>query len=410
MPPAANTIDRIAHQVLLHCPLAGKPLATLWAANAFAKLASLRDRWSWLIKFGQFNIPNVYATGTVTITSADPTLLIGTGTVWTQSMVGRQFTLGLSNGYDLVEFIDSTHMRIGLPWGDPDVTNVGYQILQRYVTVPSDFAMFLSVLDPTRNQRLRTGIERRELDLRDPRRTTTGQPYVVAEAGYAPAYAGSVDATPFQVKGSGAVPTFGGAYSGPTDTIYTVEITTGGASGTAVFSWRRGTGAAVTGVTTDSEGVGLTGNVVVAFPNDPANPYDVGDIFVARATVGQSSFGSPRYELWPTQLTQTVYPYYYLAGPPDLSVLTNATLPNSIRPDVVLKGALAEAAAWAGRGDQENPLYDLKAAAKNTVEFERMVDILALRDDDLFPADVTYVRDLPFAGPPWDAAWEQAHA
>lgn len=407
MPPAANTIDRIAHQLLLHCPLAGKPLATLWAANAFAKLAGLRDRWSWLVKYNQFAIPSVYATGTATITSADPTLIIGTGTVWTQNMVGRQFTVGTSFGYDVVEFIDTTHIRIGLPWGDADVTGVGYQILQRLVTVPTDFAMFLSVLDPTRNKRLRTGIERRELDRRDPRRTSTGEPYVIAEAGYAPAYAGSIDATPFQVKGSGAVPQFGGAYSGPTDTIYTVEITTGGASGTAVFSWRRGTGSVTTGVTTDSEGVGLTGNVVVSFP---AGTYVLGDIFVARATVGQSSFGSPRYELWPTQLTQSVYPYYYVATPPDLSTLTQATLPHSIRPDVVLKGALAEAAAWAGRGDQKNPMYDLKAATKNLVEFERSVDILALRDDDLYPADVTYFDDLPFAVPPWDAGWEQAHS
>lgn len=407
MPPAANTIDRIAHQLLLHCPLAGKPLATLWTANAFAKLASLRDRWSWLIKYGQFAIPAVYSTGTVSVTSADPTLIIGSGTTFTQSMVGRQFVLGTSFSYDIVEFIDTTHIRIGLPWGDADQSGAGYQILQRFVTVPTDFAMFLSVLDPTRNQRLRTGVERRELDQRDPRRTSTGQPYVIAEAGYSPAYSGSVDATPFQVVGSGTSPQFGGAYSGPSDTIYIVEITTGGDTGTAVFKWKRGTGSYTTGVTTGSEGIGLTGNVVVAFPT---GLYVVGDVFVARATVGQSSFGQPRYELWPTQLTQSVYPYYYLAGPPDLSTLPQATLPNSIRPDVLLKGALAEAAAWAGRGEEKNPLYDLKAAAKNTVEFERMVDILALRDDDVYPSDVTYFHDLPFAGPPWDAGWEQAHS
>ena len=408
MPPVANTIDRIAHQLLLHCPLAGKPLATLWVANAFARLCGQRDRWSWLVRSSQFLIPAVYETGTVSVASTDPTLITGIGTTFTNNMVGSVIQIdGAFGSYDIVEFIDTTHIRIGLPWGMADQTSVGYWIAKRYVTVPTDFAQFLSVVDVAQNQRLRTGIERRELDRRDPRRTSTGQPYVIAEAGYSPAYSGSVDATPFQVRGSGTSPTFGGAYSGPSDTIYTVEITTGGDTGIAVFKWRRGgTGSFTTGVTTDSAGVGLTGNVVVAFPT---GLYVVGDVFVARATIGQSSFGAPRYELWPTQFTQSVYPYFYVALPPDLSAQVGATLPTTIRPDVLLKGALAEAAAWAGRGAEVNPLYDLKAATKNLAEFARETDLLALRDDDVYLADVTYFHDLPFAGPPWDASWEQAH-
>lgn len=403
------TIDQIAHQVLLHCPSAGKPLATLWAANAFARLAESRDRWSWRVKYGQIAIPAAYSTGTVSISSTDPTLVTGVATVWTPEMVGRQLVIGAAFGYDISEFIDSTHIRIALPWADVDQSAVGYMIVQRLITVPEDFAMFLSVLDPTRNKRLRTGVERRELDQRDPRRTSMGEPYVLAEAGYGPAYAGSVDATPFQVRGSGASPLFGGSYSGPSDTIYTVEITTGGASGTAVFKWRRGNGSYVTGVTTDEAGIGLTGGVTVYFPT---GTYVLGDIFVARA-VSKPGFGLARFEMWPTQTVQSAYPYYYLSLPPDAAsiVATGYTLPRTIRPDAILKGALAEAAAWAGRSASEpNPLYDLKAATKNSIEFSSMIDLLALRDDDIYPADVTYYSELPFAGPPWDASYEQRHA
>lgn len=404
------TIDQIAHQILLHCPSAGKPLATLWAANTFAKLSELRDRWSWRIKYGQINIPASYSTGTVAITSADPTLVIGTGTTWTPEMIGRQISIGTSFGYDISEFVDATHVRINLPWGDADVSGVGYIISQRIVTMPEDFAMFISVLDTTRNKRIRTGIERRELDRRDPRRTTTGEPYVIAEAGYGPAYAGSVDAIPFRADaGTGQSPLFGGAYSGPTDTIYVVEITTGGASGTAVFKWRRGNGAYTTGVTTDSAGVGLSGGVSVYFPSD--DTYDVGDTFISRA-VSKPGYGPARMELWPTQLTQGAYQYYYLSLPPDAAAIMaqGFTLPRTIRPDVILKGALSEAHAWPGRGDAPNPMFDLKAASRRAVEFQQDVDLLALRDDDMYPTDVTYYQDLPFAGPPWDASWEQVHA
>lgn len=406
---ALDTIDKVAHQLLLHCPLAGKPLATLWASNSWLKLAETYDRWSWRIKFGQFNVPAAYDTGLITITSADPTLITGSGgAVFTQSMVGRQFRLGYSFGYDIIEFLDSQHVRIGLPWGDIDQVAVPYQIVQQYVTVPEDFASFISVLDVTRNFRLRTGVERREIDQRDPRRTASGIAYALADAGYAPSFAGSVDATPFQVRGSGPAPSFGGAFNGPTDTVYVVEITVGGVTGTAQFKWRRGTGAYVTGVLTDGGGVGLSGNIVVNWDPTSTLVYALGDIFVIRARA-QQSFGLPRFEMWPVQLSQVVYPYYYYTTPPDLTV-PGTSLPRTIRGAVVLKGAMAEARAWAGRGLEKNPLYDLKGSVKDAAEFESDSNLLVLRDDEMYPKDVTYFSELPFAGPPWDAMWEMRHA
>lgn len=401
-----DTIDKIASQLLLHCPLAGKPLATVWASNSWEKLARGRDRWSWLCKFGQFQIPAAYSTGTIAVSSADPTLLTLTGGTFTAAMVGRSIRIGQYVApYELSEFVDSTHMRITLPWGMADETAATFTIYQQYVTVPDDFAAFIAAIDPVRNTKLYCGAERREIDRRDPRRTTSGNPYVLAEAGYGAQYAGSVDVTPFQVRGTGTVPVFGGAYNGPVSTIYIVEITTGGDTGTAVFKWKRGSGSYTTGVVTDAAGNGLSGNVFVAFPT---GTYNVGDVFVSRATAA-ASFGNARFELWPGQLTQLVVPYYYAALPPDLT-LPGATLPRTIRGDVLLRGALAECKAWAGRGDERNALYDLKASVRDQTDFERAIDLLALRDDDLFPRDVTSYQELPFAGPPWDAAWEQVHA
>jgi hypothetical protein len=404
-----DTIDKIAHQGLLEFPLAGKPLCTLWASNRFLQLADLRN-WSWRYKFSEFGIPSAYSTGTVTITSADPTLLIGNGTAWTPSMVGMQLIIGYSFGYDLIEFIDSTHMRISMPWLDVDQIAIGYQFRQQYVTPPADFLSFDSILYPTRNYKIRHGVERREIDRRDPRRTTTGIPYVVAEAGYGPAFAGTIDATPFAANAvGGPPPVFGGQFSGPADTLFFVQIVVGGDTGSSTFQWWRGNGPLSPVTVTDPNGVALSSGIIVYFPHIPSGPlYSPGDVFVSRAK-SVPSFGIPRFELWPVQLTQSVYPYYYLAQPPDLSAIANGTLPATIPGHAILEGMRADAAAWPGRGSEVNKYYDLKAVAVHEAKFTRWVDLLALKDDEIYPKDVSYYRDLPFAGPPWDAAWEQRH-
>lgn len=406
-----DTVDKVAHQLLLHNSLAGRPLALLWAANALSKLTDAAE-WSWRTRYGEFVLPDVYVTGTVTIASTDPTLLVGVGTTWTPEMVGRQFRVGTSFGYDLVEWIDATHMRIAMPWGDQFPTAAGYMIYQQYVTVPADFGYFISVIDPVRNYKLRTGIERRELDRRDARRTITGIPYVIAEAGYATTVGsepnGNVDATPVQAAGTAGDPSpyFAGPYAGSVDAVFVVEITTGGASGTAVFRWKKDNGAYTTGVTSSDSGTALADGVVVYFPT--GFTYVLSDVFVVRASAAPQ-LGNPRFEIWPTQLTRTYFPFYYVALTPDWTVPT-ATLPRGIRPDVVLRGAMSDYRAWPGRGaEAPNPLYDRAQSLADLKSFLAEVDVLALRDDELFPRQVSYYRDLPFAGPPWDSSWEQRH-
>jgi len=408
-----STIDQVAHQAMLLCPGAGIPLCTLWALNAWNQFADQRD-WSWRLRYGVFNVPSAYSTGTIAISNSDPTLVTGTGTSWTPDMVGRQLKVGFAFGYDIVAVIDGTHLRINLPWGDPDISGLGYIILQQFLTAPTDFHSFISVIDTTRNWRLCTGVERREIDRRDARRVTTGTPYVLAEAGYSTIPLGSVDATPTHARGTGHAPVFAGTYTGYADTLYVVEVTTGGASGTAIFKWKQGDGTYVTGVPTSPNAIGLIDGVYVWWPDDAGITYTVGDVFVTRASAIASS-GVPRFELWPNQLTQSQYPFYYITQIPDLTA-PGATLPSSIaaRTDVLLQGAMVQAADWPGTDPANpNPYYDPKMAVLRRSAWMKEIDILALRDDDIYPKDVTYFKETPIAGldgPPWDASWEQRHS
>ena len=119
----------------------------------------------------------------------------------------------------------------------------------------------------------------------------------------------------------------------------------------------------------------------------------------------------PRYEIWPHQRAQYVYPFQYVSRPPDLSD-PGASLPRMIRGDVLLEGALADAARWPGLSDQRNPYFNLPLAMAHEARYTAMVDEMVRTDDEIFENDVTYMSlsAMPFASIPWgDARYLQAH-
>lgn len=121
----------------------------------------------------------------------------------------------------------------------------------------------------------------------------------------------------------------------------------------------------------------------------------------------------PKFELWPNQLVQKPYPYLYESRPPDLDD-ANATLPRYITGDVLLEGALAQAAKWPGpSSDQKNPMFNLALAQMHEAGFRQRVAELERQDDEVYANDVQYqmYTGLPFAPLPLgDAAWLQSHA
>jgi len=120
----------------------------------------------------------------------------------------------------------------------------------------------------------------------------------------------------------------------------------------------------------------------------------------------------PRYEFWPHQQSAYVLPYHYVSRPPDLSD-PGASLPRMIRGDVLLEGALADAARWPGPSkDEPNVYFNLALAMQHEARFTEMVAQMARTDDEVMENDVSYMSlsTMDVAAVPYgDARYLQSH-
>jgi len=122
----------------------------------------------------------------------------------------------------------------------------------------------------------------------------------------------------------------------------------------------------------------------------------------------------PRYEIWPHQATQKPYPFLYETRPPDLDD-SGASLPRYIPGNVLLDGALSEAAMWPGPSkDEPNPYFNLTLAAGLERKFSDQVRELERQDDEVQMQDVGYqqLSTMPWASftPLGDSSFLQSHA
>lgn len=399
-----DTFATIVGRVKGRVPNASLLVAEDWVRNSFRRIAE-RRRWSWLIRFGQFVAPAQYNTGTANVTQGS-IIVTGNGTTWTQGMVGEQFRTGINSPiYTIARFDSATQIELDYPWGPVTATNQGYRIYQCYFTPPADFHQFISVWDPNFAYQLRLDMHQEELNYIDPQRANTGQAYVVANLDYSLSYQGAVGAT-VQATGTGAIPVSGGAYTGPSDVVFTVQITTGGASGTAVYQWKEGSGAFTTGVVTSSIPVQLADGVQIQFP---VGTYNLNDTFVIPCKAITAP-GIPRYEIWPHQANAYVYPFLYEQRVQDLDD-PGMVLPRFIRGDVLLEMSLSEAAKWPGPSVNEpNPYFNLSLSDRHERRAEQMIAELERQDDETYQLDAMYpMTTWPYAPVLGDAKWVQAH-
>ncbi len=110
--------------------------------------------------------------------------------------------------------------------------------------------------------------------------------------------------------------------------------------------------------------------------------------------------GAATFELWPYSHTVKQYPFYYWKRP-DAFQDADA-LPGIIgsRSDILVTGALAEAASWPGTTDQKNPYFNLALAQAKKKEFIEELNILELRDEELYMTwleTVSWVNKVPWA-------------
>jgi hypothetical protein len=120
--------------------------------------------------------------------------------------------------------------------------------------------------------------------------------------------------------------------------------------------------------------------------------------------------GRPQYEVWPyTTDNRTLY-FTYMARVPDL--IQDDDIPIwPIRSDVIVAGALADAARWPGTPDVPNPYYQ-NARLWQSYEAEyadKMIEI-ERRDEDIY---VSMHEQWPYSNyrlAPMSANFIQSHA
>ena len=120
----------------------------------------------------------------------------------------------------------------------------------------------------------------------------------------------------------------------------------------------------------------------------------------------------PRYELWPHQKSTYVYPYLYVSRLTDLED-SGAVLPRYIRGDVLLFGALREAAAWPGTREVPNPFSNEYRLRYYNGKFEEEVARLEKQDDEIHTQDIHYSCQMPYPSTPYpflDSDFLQSHA
>lgn len=165
----------------------------LWAPDLPIFLAKqlIRDRyrriaerrpWGALRSESEFILEDAKTDGTITATRGSAAI-VGDGTAFAASDVGRQFYVGnRAPVYTIAAVADAGNLTLDRVFGDTDDgVGLSYKILDAYVTTPADFKYFLVVYDPRQNWRLRHFVTQDDIARMDPARTTSGTPWALID-------------------------------------------------------------------------------------------------------------------------------------------------------------------------------------------------------------------------------------
>ncbi len=444
----ADNFNTLYNRLLSRAPLVGPLLAQQFINDAWQTLQSRRE-WSWRRRNGVIAPASLYQTGTVTtnastslstgsggintfqfnqtqfnqslasgisISSLDTGghLITGTGTAWTQSMVGLQIRLAgyLTPYYTIVAVLSPTALVIDLPWAGPNLVDASYQIIQLYIQMPSDFGYWYSAVSIKDGYRIWTDITEADVNLLDPQRTNQGQTYAFAFKDYGAIYGGIIG-QPIASRPGASVPvsTTSYGFTYPADTSYIVQVTGTGLAGTATYKWLRSGQSAFSGqVTTSQDAQDLSDGVQLYWPGGVN--YIAGDVYIINCESVVTTNG-PRYELWPAPTISTyLYPYIYIAREYALSP-TQPALPPYIanRGEVLLEMGLEKCAEWPGPDvDHPNPYFNLTLAKMHATKAEMLLWDLERNDEEIGVTNVTY-QSYPMYPAPWlDGSWQASHA
>lgn len=175
-----TTFEQLWRGLFVYFPECPLPIAQQCVNTAYSK-GLRRGRWAGQRASGVFTIdaPQV---GTDLRATFGDTLFINQGVmVWDSTLVGMQIVVGGGGPfYTIVEVTDPTHLTVDIPFAGETATGLDYIVQQIYLTPPSDFASFISVIDTDNNWKLHLTFAQEQLDYFDGQRTTSGTPFILA--------------------------------------------------------------------------------------------------------------------------------------------------------------------------------------------------------------------------------------
>jgi hypothetical protein len=113
----------------------------------------------------------------------------------------------------------------------------------------------------------------------------------------------------------------------------------------------------------------------------------VGALVATTPSTAPATAGRARYQVYPSGSPATLTAIYHRQG----DRLVDGEVFSGVLADgaeVLVCGALAQAALWPGTADLSNPYFNATLAQAKTSEFKYGVQMLSLRDDEQYPDDL----------------------
>ena len=123
-------------------------------------------------------------------------------------------------------------------------------------------------------------------------------------------------------------------------------------------------------------------------------------------TDGATGIVYPRYELWPRVQAKRFYAYRYRSNP---ELQSNSDRPiSSLSPEVLVFGALRQAAIWPGTKDKPNPYFSQELHATYTKMYDDALQN-SIQQDMERNQEMVQIADDPRRSFPFDAKYIQSH-
>jgi hypothetical protein len=165
------------------------PALSIFLAQSFVRRAWRDIRrhraWSFLVEEGVLQCPASLTTGTVSCTQFSDQVTPDAAAIAVLDVLGlnpavtkRQFSLSAGAPIYNIKAYDGVTLTLDRPYQETTVAGSAYRIFRCYYEPPAaDFVRFIDVRDIQNARTIKLGMSKEELDLSDPQRTNTGDPY-----------------------------------------------------------------------------------------------------------------------------------------------------------------------------------------------------------------------------------------